>query len=92
MNFNYNHEKNAKLLEKRGLGFGEIIQFIVEGNLIRVTNHHNAQEYPNQKIMHVKVLDQIYLVPYIIEENGTIFLKTLFPSRKATKKYWSDIS
>lgn len=92
MHFNYSHEKNTELLKQRGLGFNEIIQFIMDGNLMRITNHYNTQDYPNQKIMHVKVLDQIYLVPYIIEENGTIFFKTLFPSRKATKQYWLEMS
>ncbi|RYE12838.1 MAG: hypothetical protein EOP34_10045 [Rickettsiales bacterium] len=92
MNFKFNHEKNIKLLEERKIRFNEIIQLIAEGNLIRITNHHNQQDYPSQKIMHIKVINQIYLVPCVIEQDGTIFLKTLFPSRKATKNYLSEIT
>ena len=27
----------------------------------------------------------IWIIPYVIEKNGDIFLKTLYPSRKYTK-------
>ena len=86
MKFNYNHDKNVKLLAQRGLGFEEIIEEIANGNLLQITNHHNQKLYPNQKIFHVRCLNQVYLIPYVIENNGTVFLKTLYPSRKATKK------
>lgn len=75
------------LLAQRGLGFEEIIEEISNGNLLQITNHHNQKLYPNQKIFHVRCLAKVYLVPYIIEENGSFFLKTLYPSRKATKKF-----
>ena len=29
----------------------------------------------------------IWIVPYVINKSGDIFLKTLFPSRKYTKMY-----
>jgi uncharacterized DUF497 family protein len=87
MEFRYNIEKNALLLASRGIGFEEIITAINNGNLITITAHHNLKKYPGQKIMHVRCLDKVYLVPYVIEQDGAIFLKTLFPSRKATKLF-----
>lgn len=87
MKFRYNHGKNAKLIAERNIGFKEIITEIANGNILSITAHHNSDLYPNQKIMHVRCLDKVYLVPYIIEEDGTIFLKTLYPSSKATKKW-----
>jgi uncharacterized DUF497 family protein len=86
MKFKYNHEKNGKLIFERGIGFEEIIEEISNSNLLEITNHHNQTTYPNLKILHVRCLDKVYLVPYILEEDGSIFLKTLYPSRKATKK------
>jgi uncharacterized DUF497 family protein len=77
MKFRYNLEKNAKLIAERGVGFEEIIEEIARGNLIRIANHHNQELHPNQKILHVKHCNKIYLVPYVMEENNTIFLKTL---------------
>ncbi len=88
MQFRYNQEKNAMLIAKRGIGFEEIIEAIQQGNLLDITFHHNKAAYPHQKILHVRCLNQIYLVPYVEEEDRTFFLKTLYPSRKATKKWF----
>jgi len=87
MKFRYNQEKNTKLVLERGIGFEELIQEVRNGNLLESITHHNIKNYPNQKIMHVKILDKVYVVPYVIEKDGAIFLKTLYPSRKATKKH-----
>ena len=87
MKFRYNEDKNIDLLKKRGIGFEEIIVEINNGNLIDIVSHHNTIKYPNQKIMMVRCLGNIFCVPYIIESKNIIFLKTLYPSRKATKKY-----
>lgn len=86
MNFRYNHEKNAELLKLRGIGFEEIIQSIADGNLLEIRKHHNQEKYPNQEIMYIRVLKEVYAVPYIKEKEDLIFLKTLFPSRKARKE------
>ena len=37
--------------------------------------------------MYVRCMRHIYLVPYVLQSDGTLFLKTLSPSRKATKEY-----
>jgi len=89
MKFNYCFTKNAQLLAERGLGFEEIIEEINNGNLITIKLHHNQVKYPGQKIMYVRCMRHVYLVPYVTESNETLFLKTLFPSRKATKEYLS---
>lgn len=87
MNFRYNHEKNVELLKIRGIGFEEIIQSISDGNLLDIRKHHNQDKYPNQEIMYVRILREVYAVPYIKENNNSIFLKTLFPSRKARREF-----
>ena len=92
MKFKYNPEKNSILLTQRGIGFEEIITEISQGNILGIYYHHNQEKYPNQKIMHVKCLGKIYLVPYVIEKNGNIFLKTIYPSRKATKFHLPKLS
>lgn len=89
MKFSYCFKKNSQLLAERGLGFEEIIEEIHNGNLITIKPHHNQANYPGQKIMYVRCLQHIYLVPYVTQPDGTLFLKTLFPSRKATKEYLS---
>lgn len=87
MRFKYNHEKNALLLSERGVGFDEIIQAIADGNLLDIRFHYNQKKYPNQKILYVRLLGEVYAVTFIEEMNGDYFLKTLFPSRKARKAF-----
>jgi hypothetical protein len=47
--------------------------------------HSNKEKYPHQKLIYTQIDQEIFVVPCIIEENGDIFLKTIFPSRKARK-------
>lgn len=49
-------------------------------------DHPNQRKYPDQRIYFVIVDDYVYMVPHIVEE-GYIFLKTIIPSRKATRDY-----
>ena len=83
--FQFNPEKNAQLKEKRGVCFEDIIFCINQGNLIDVVEHHN-QKYKGQKFYVVNVNGYIHLVPFV-RDGHSIFLKPVYPSRKATKKY-----
>ena len=82
----FDPSKNALLKEKRGISFEEIILLIEEENLIGILKHPNQMKYPNQHFYIVDVEGYAYLVPFIREGNK-IFLKTIFPSRKATKEF-----
>ena len=84
--YDFNSEKNRRLKEARGIGFEEIIARIEAGYLLATTLHPNPERYPQQWVYHVQVDGYIYLVPWV--QNGeTIFLKTIFPSRKATRNH-----
>ncbi len=84
--FKWDPEKNEILLRERGITFEEIVQRIESGTKVIETDHPNQKKYPNQKILIVYVDGYAYLVPCIIEQNE-YFLKTIIPSRKATKCY-----
>ena len=51
--------------------------------------HPNQEKYPGQKISMVQVDEYVYAVPFV-ETEVEIFLKTIIPSRKATKQYRSN--
>lgn len=87
MKYRYNFEKNALLLASRGIGFEEIILAIQQGNLLEIINHHDQHKYSYQKQIIVRILDEVYIVPFVFEDENTVFLKTLYPSRKARKNY-----
>lgn len=84
--FDWNEDKNKILKEKRGISFEEIKLAVEGGDLLDTYNHPNQKRYPGQKIMVIKIDDYAYLVPYI-RDTEKVFLKTIIPSRKATKKY-----
>jgi uncharacterized DUF497 family protein len=84
--FRWNAEKNEILAWERGITFEEIVQKIESGTKIIETEHPNKKKYPNQKILIIDVEGYAYLVPCVVDE-AEYFLKTIIPSRKATRKY-----
>lgn len=84
--FDWDEDKNAKLKSEREVCFEDVVTAIDGGNLLEVLEHHNSDKYPNQKIYVVKINDYVYLVPFV-EDKEKIFLKTIYPSRKMTRKY-----
>ena len=84
--FDWDKEKNKILIKKRGISFEEIRVALDEDIILDDYDHPNQKRYPGQKIMVVKVNNYAYLVPYV-RDGEKIFLKTIIPSRKATKKY-----
>lgn len=84
--FGWNENKNALLKIQRGVSFDDVVAALGSGNLFDNSNHPNPDRYPNQKIYIVEIRDYAYIVPYV-EDKEKIFLKTIFPSRKATKKH-----
>ncbi|WP_020485340.1 BrnT family toxin [Methylomonas sp. MK1] len=84
--FNWNTEKNQTLIAERGISFEDVVFAIQSGDLLDDVAHPNPDKYSNQRIFVVDVDSYVYLVPYV-ETNEEIFLKTIIPSRKATKHY-----
>lgn len=84
--FSWNEEKNELLLAERDISFEDIVLHIEKGFLLDVLKHPNPEKYPGQKIFVVQVEAYVYLVPFI-ESEDEVFLKTIIPSRKATRKY-----
>jgi hypothetical protein len=89
--YQYNQLKNQLLKATRGIGFEEIIEAIGAGGLLANINHHNPKKYPNQQELIVRCQRYIYVVPYVREVSGDLFLKTIYPSRKYTKKYIKEV-
>ena len=84
--FRWNHEKNETLKAARGISFEEIVLAIEADALLDVLRHSNPGKYPKQQVLVVAVEEYAYLVPFV-EEADYYFLKTIIPSRKATRDY-----
>lgn len=82
----WNQKKNEVLKSERGVSFEDIVFHIHAGDIIDTFDHPNQEKYPGQKIHAITVEDYVYLVPFV-ESDEEVFLKTIIPSRKATKLY-----
>ena len=83
--YRWNAEKNELLKTARGICFEHVVVAVESGGLLDITDHPNMAQYPRQKVMVVAIESYAYLVPYV-EEDDYYFLKTVIPSRKATRE------
>ena len=83
---NWNSIKNQQLITERGISFEDIVFYIQQGQLLDDIQHPNSKKYAEQRIFVINVDGYVHLVPYV-ENRKEIFLKTVIPSRKATKQY-----
>jgi uncharacterized DUF497 family protein len=84
--YDWDDNKNDLLKQTRDISFEEIILSLANNKLLEVVEHSNKQKYPNQKMFVVEVRNYAYIVPFV-EDDEKYFLKTIYPSREATKKY-----
>ena len=84
--FHWGVEKNEALKSIRGVSFESIVVAIESEGLLDIVEHPNKAKYPNQKVLVVSFDGYVDLVPFV-EEVDHFFLKTVIPSRKATRDY-----
>ena len=73
-------------MSERGVSFEDVLFALQSGKLLDDLVHPNTNKYPNQRIFVVEIDTYAWLVPYV-ETEDEIFLKSIIPSRKATKHY-----
>ena len=83
----WNEEKNRELQAERGVCFEDVVICLINNKILDVIAHPNKEQYSNQRIFILNINDYIYMVPFV-EDGKAIFLKTIIPSRKMTKKYF----
>ena len=84
--FSWNPEKNDQLRRDRGITFEEIVFHIERGDVLDLLEHPNKDRYPGQRVFISEVEAYAYIVSFV-ESESEVFLKTIIPGRKATKKY-----
>jgi uncharacterized DUF497 family protein len=80
----WDEEKNKKLKESRGVSFEDVAQIILHKKYLAILENPVR---PKQRIFVVSYKDYTYVVPFIIDADRNIVLKTVFPSRKFHKLY-----
>ena len=86
MRYDWNPDKNDWLKQERNISFEEIVFHLSQGDVWKISDHPNQNDCPGQRIYFVIVEGYIHMVPHVVEEE-TVFLKTIIPSRKATRDY-----
>lgn len=90
MIYKWNEEKNRKLKSERNISFEDAVIAIGNNKILDYGANPKKEKYPNQEIFILETNGYVYIVPYIYENKKTIFLKTIIPSRKLTKKYFKE--
>lgn len=75
--------------QHRRISFDEIVVHLGRGDVWKTSPHLNRKRYPHQSIAFVIVEDYVYLVPFDVV-GDVISLRTIIPSRKATRQYLED--
>ena len=87
MEFRWNEEKNDILLKTRGIWFRDIVFSIEDWWLLDIEDSPKQEKYPWQILLYVMCYEYVYEVPAVFEWGDTYFLKTIYPSRKAKKRF-----
>jgi len=85
-NILWDEEKNNLLKQSRGISFERVAVLLEQKLVLDIIDHPDQAKHPGQKVAIVEMDGYAYLVPYVPHKDG-IFLKTIIPSRKATKQY-----
>jgi hypothetical protein len=90
--YKFNAEKNLQLqqMPDRLISFEKVIEEIIKGHALDIRTHPNQIKYPNQYIIYVYIEEEVYAVPCVEEADGSLFLKTIFPSRKARAEFFPE--
>jgi uncharacterized DUF497 family protein len=84
VNIIWDENKSTTLKAERGISFDEVAVLILEGKYLDVVKHPKRR---GQWIFVMPIKDYIHAIPFVIDEDGNIILKTAFPSRKFHKRY-----
>lgn len=87
MDILWDEAKNRKLKEARGISFEDVAQIILDKKYLAMLEN---PAHPEQMIFVVKYKSYTYVVPFVIDADDNIVLKTVFPSRKFHKLYGEE--
>ena len=87
--FDWNDDKSQVLKAERGVSFEDVVFHVAAGGLLDVLDHPNPGVHPGQRILIVDIDGYVFIVPFVAD-GDVLFLKTIIPSRKMTKRYLGD--
>ncbi len=80
----WDERKNIKLKLERNISFETVSDIILNKQYLDILDNPSRAD---QNVFVIELNKYIYAVPFIIDKESNIVLKTIFPSRKLNKKY-----
>ena len=87
MDILWDDSKNKKLKETRGVSLEDVAQIILDKKYLAILEN---PAHPEQMVFVINYKAYTYVVPFIIDADDNIILKTVFPSRKFHKLYGEE--
>jgi len=84
----WDKDKEKKLLHERSISLEEIAELLMNGQYIEILEN---PRHPNQMIFILSYKNYTHAVPFVIDAQGAIVLKTAYPSRKHHKRFGGSI-
>ncbi len=89
LDFDWSDEKNIILRKERNVCFEDVVTAIENDKLLDIIKNQ-SKNHQDQYCLIIDILSSAYIVPFVQEDN-TFFLKTIYKSRKQTKKYFKGV-
>lgn len=83
----WDEEKNRQLKIERNISFEKISEVILEREYIDILENPSRKD---QNIFVIKINDYVHVVPFVIDKESNIILKTAYPSRKLHKRFGGE--
>ena len=84
MNIIWDEDKNNKLIAQRSVSFEIVAEMILAKEYVDILEHPTRE---GQFIFLIPIKGYINVVPFVIDKDDNIVLKTIFPSRKFNNLY-----
>lgn len=89
LEFNWSDEKNILLKRERNICFEDVVTAIENNKLLDIIKNQ-SENHQEQYCLIIDISNYAYIVPFVQERN-IFFLKTMYKSRKQTKKYFKGV-
>jgi uncharacterized DUF497 family protein len=87
VNIIWDDEKSARLKKERGISFDEVAVLILQKKYVDIVKHPKR---PGQRMFLIPINGYIHVVPFVMDRENNLVLKTVFPSRKFHKRHGGE--
>ncbi len=84
----YDKNKAIKLRYERNIEIEDIVDIIINKKYLDILEHPKRA---GQQIFILEYRDYIHVVPFVIDNDSNIIIKTVFPSRNFQKIYEEEL-